>query len=144
MRLRSPLGAASAQSGSPVGCLSDERQLSPAPDITLRNASAAMCQMQIHAPQQTVQLFDHLVGAAEKRNGEGEAQRVGGLKIDHELDLLVLLDRQIGGLGTFENPTGVGTDEAICLDRAGPIAHQAASSCALAPCVDRRQPVLSC
>jgi hypothetical protein len=45
MRLRSPLGAASAQSGSPQGgCLSDERQLSPAPDIMLRSVSAAMWQ----------------------------------------------------------------------------------------------------
>jgi hypothetical protein len=43
MRLRSPLGTVSAQSGSPGGCLSDERQLSPALDITLRSVSAALC-----------------------------------------------------------------------------------------------------
>ena len=56
-------------------------------------------QVQTHAPQQAVQLFDQLVSAAEQRNGESEAQRVSGLKVDHELHFLVLLDRQIGGLG---------------------------------------------
>jgi hypothetical protein len=42
MRLRSPLGAASAQQAPLRGCLSGERPLSPAPDITLRSVSAAM------------------------------------------------------------------------------------------------------
>jgi hypothetical protein len=32
-------------------------------------------------------LFDHLVGAAEQRDWESQAKRLGGLEIDNQLDL---------------------------------------------------------
>jgi hypothetical protein len=31
--------------------------------------------------------FDHLVGPAEQREREGEAERLGGLEVDNQLDL---------------------------------------------------------
>jgi hypothetical protein len=37
--------------------------------------------------------FDHLVGAAEQRQREGEAERLGGLDVDDQLDFGGLLDR---------------------------------------------------
>ena len=42
--------------------------------------------------QQTNSLFDHLVGAGEQRVGDGEAERLGGLEVDHQLELGRLLD----------------------------------------------------
>ena len=38
-------------------------------------------------------LFDHLVGAADKRQREGNAKRLGGLEIDDHLVLHDLLHR---------------------------------------------------
>jgi hypothetical protein len=38
-------------------------------------------------------LFDHLVGAAEKRDWKGEAERLRGLEIDGQLDFRGLMDR---------------------------------------------------
>ena len=43
-------------------------------------------------------LFDHLVGAADQRQRNGEAERLGSLQVDDKLDFGGLLDRQIGRL----------------------------------------------
>ena len=47
------------------------------------------------------------VGAGQHRGRHGEAERLGGLEIDHQLEYRRLLDRQIGGLGAIEDLSGV-------------------------------------
>jgi len=42
--------------------------------------------------------FDHLVGEREHARRNCQAQRLGGLKVDHQLELGRELDRQIGWL----------------------------------------------
>src|SRR5215467_4256615 len=52
--------------------------------------------------------FDHLVGACEQLDRRIEAKRLGGLQIDHQLELCRKLDRQVTGLFALENAIDVG------------------------------------
>src|SRR5271165_3289081 len=82
--------------------------------------------------------FDDLVGAGEDRLRHGQAERLGGLQIDDQLEGGRLLDRQIGGLGALENLSGINAELAIYIGEARPIADQAAGHDGLTPCIDRR------
>jgi hypothetical protein len=42
-------------------------------------------------------LFDHLIGAAEERERDREAKRLGGVEIDHQFELRRLHHWQVGG-----------------------------------------------
>src|SRR5947208_2060817 len=54
--------------------------------------------------------LDHLVGALQQRLRHGEAKRLGGLQVDDQLELDRLLHRQVGGLGPFEDLSGVNAE----------------------------------
>jgi hypothetical protein len=45
------------------------------------------CQKLTPAPQQIALLFDNFVGALIEVQGDIEAERLGGLEIDHQLEL---------------------------------------------------------
>src|SRR5215472_6921728 len=85
--------------------------------------------------------FDHLVGAGEDRWRDGDAELLGSLEIDDQLEGRRLLDRQVGRLGTLEDPSGVKALLAIDSLDARSIADQAAGSDVFAPRVDRRDGV---
>jgi hypothetical protein len=52
-------------------------------------------------------LFDHLVGAGEHRGRQIEAERLGGLEVDHQLVFGWRLYRQVGRLVALENTVDV-------------------------------------
>jgi hypothetical protein len=52
--------------------------------------------------------LDHLVGAGEQRGRHFEAGRLRCPKIDGQLKLNRLLDRQVGGLGAREDAIHIG------------------------------------
>ena len=51
--------------------------------------------------------FDDLIGGDLQRERNSQAERLGGLQIDHQLESRRLLHRKVGGLFAFENPAGV-------------------------------------
>ena len=53
--------------------------------------------------QQSSPLFDHLVGEREQPIRHIEAERLGGLEVEHKLELGRLHHRQVRGLLAFEN-----------------------------------------
>ena len=66
-------------------------------------------------------LFDHLVGAAEQRHRKGETQRLGGLQVDHQLELCRLFDRQIGRLGAFQDLIYLGRGATVHVREVRPV-----------------------
>src|SRR5262245_42035950 len=61
-------------------------------------------------------LFDHLVGAAEQRDRDSEAERLGDLHVDHEPVLDGPLHRQLARLSTLKDSIDIAGRAAIFLD----------------------------
>ena len=51
--------------------------------------------------------FDRLVGTGEQRRWDRQSERLGGLEIDHQLELGRLFDRKVARPSAFENPIDV-------------------------------------
>src|SRR5271169_2286490 len=78
------------------------------------------------APQQTVSLFDHLVGGGEQSRRHGEAERLGGLEVDEKFDLGGPLDWQVRRLLALEYAAGIDTSQVVRICNPASVAGQAA------------------
>ena len=67
------------------------------------------------------QSLDDLVGAAEQRHRKGETQRLGGLQVDHQLELCRLFDRQIGRLGASQDLIYLGRGATVHVREVRPV-----------------------
>jgi hypothetical protein len=87
-------------------------------------------------------LFDHLVGAADQRVGDGDTKGLGGLEIDGQLDLGYLLDRQVGGLFALEDAGSIDAGLPVRVPDIATVAHQAAGCREIAHGMDSRHSML--
>src|SRR6516162_4883341 len=69
--------------------------------------------------------LDHLVGEGEQLVWNLEAERLGGLEIDHQLELGWLHHRQVGGFLAFENAPHIDPSLAIAVRVIGSVADEA-------------------
>src|SRR5207302_5262980 len=81
--------------------------------------------------------FNHLVGAAEQRDWERQAKRLGGLEVDEQLNLRGLLDREFRRLGARKNPASKDTTLMAPISNVASVAHEAARRHEFAKLVNR-------
>src|SRR5215470_16871618 len=71
------------------------------------------------------ELFDDFVGGGEQRRRHGQAERLGRLDVDNQLELGGLLHRQVGGFLAFKNATGVAAEQTGGYTKCATVAHEA-------------------
>src|SRR5262245_44382168 len=81
--------------------------------------------------------FDYLVGAAQQRHRNGEAECLCGLEVDNQFDFRPLYDWQVGRLIALENAAGVNSGLARRICKTSSIAHKTAGCGILVILIDR-------
>src|SRR5260370_32925308 len=81
--------------------------------------------------------FDHLVGEREQRWRNFDADCLGGVHIDEELDLGDLLNWQVGRLVALQNSAGINASLPVRFRSAASITQQPASRDELSRVKDR-------
>ena len=69
-----------------------------------------------------IALLDYLIRPRQQRRRDRQAEGLGGLEVDHQLELRGLLDGQIGGLGALEDLVDIdcGMFRRCSLEHVGP------------------------
>src|SRR3979409_1016370 len=86
-------------------------------------------------------LLDNLVRPAQQGVWDREAEGLGRLEVDDQLELRWLLDGKVAGLGAFENLVHVGSGAPKQISKVRSIGHQAPGIHTLSPWVHCRQAV---
>src|SRR5262245_35099478 len=87
--------------------------------------------------------LDHLTGADEDGERNGERERLGGLEVDHQLERDWQLQRQIARLGSFQDLVNIVRSASKALTQVNPVAHQTTVLGVLAEGERGRQPCRS-
>jgi hypothetical protein len=96
------------------------------------------------AAELRVPSFDDLVGAGEDQGRDRQAEHLGSLQVDDQLECRRLLYRQIGGLRAVKDLPGVNAELAKALRDPHTIADQAAGRRKLAPRIARWKRMARC
>ena len=72
-------------------------------------------------------LLDHLVGAAEQRQRNGDAERLSRLEINNHFNFCGLLNWKLRRLCAMKNLADIDASQTICVDEIGAITDQTAS-----------------
>jgi tripartite-type tricarboxylate transporter receptor subunit TctC len=88
-------------------------------------------------------LLDHIVGAGKQERWNLQAERLGGLEIDGKREPVRELDRQVAGLGAFEDAVGVARRLPILMRQieVGAVRQQAAVARKIVIAADRGQAI---
>ena len=87
--------------------------------------------------------FDHLVRAREQQRRYVEAERLGGLEIDHQLELDRGLDRKIARFRALEDTIDIGRRTPKIVDENRTVGDQAAEFSKETERIDGRETVAS-
>src|SRR5437764_8993589 len=88
--------------------------------------------------------FDNLVRAGEEGLRYGQAERLGGLQVDDQLEIGGLFDRQFSRVGTFEDLGNINRSLDVSANDAWRIADKAACDDKLAPTIHDGNGILRC
>src|SRR6266851_796904 len=77
--------------------------------------------------------LDHLIRPLQERRRDRQAEGLGGLEVDHQLELGGLLHREIGGLGALEDLVYVDGGASVYFSHVCSVGHQASSLHRLPP-----------
>src|SRR6266545_5309718 len=86
--------------------------------------------------------LDYFIRLKQKRRGDGEAERLGGLEVDGNLELHRPLHGQASGLGPFEDLINIGGSASGQVRWAWPIRQETAGMHPLSRVVYRWQSIL--
>src|SRR5215467_4338488 len=89
-------------------------------------------------------LFDHLVGEREQHRRNRQAERLGDLQIDDEIEFNRLLDRQIGRLRSAQNPVNITSGAPELVSKVYSIGHQTSRFNIVTRAVHGRQSSVEC
>src|SRR5215467_12648239 len=98
-----------------------------------------MSREQGHDTARADTLLDDFVRPREHRRRDREAEGLGGLQVDDELELGRLFDREVTGLGTFEDPVDLSGEAGNVLQGRGSVGEQPTRLGELPVITDRRQ-----
>src|SRR5713226_4812163 len=98
------------------------------PLLLRKQTSAGHHGMSRNDPKETCAfgLFDHLVGALLKMQWHVEAERLGGLEVDHQLELDRGLDGKLARRRALEDAIGIGRRAPKSTELVISVGHQAA------------------
>jgi hypothetical protein len=113
--------------------LDDDLDVGLAPNATIGDGCAAR-----PAIATSRRLFDYLVGTAEHHRRDCDADGLGRIDIDDEVEFGRLDDRQVRRLGALEDAPGIDPNLAVSITEAGAIAHEPAGRRKVGKRIDTR------